>query len=193
MLNIGVLGSTRGSVLPSLLTELTANHIAAKIVVIVSDRPLAGILDEARQLAIPNEYINPHGLSRKRFDRQLAACLQAYDVELVVMLGFMRIVSDEFIQNWPEKIINIHPSLLPKYAGLMDLAVHQAVLDAGDRQSGCSVHVVTTEVDAGPILIQKTCPIEQDDTATILKQRVQALEVPALAESIQHYLKEATI
>jgi phosphoribosylglycinamide formyltransferase-1 len=111
------------------------------------------------------------------------------DVELVVLIGYMRILSPEFVTAWENKIINVHPSLLPDFAGGMGNAVHQAVLDAGKAETGCTVHYVTEEVDAGPIVVQKRCAVLPDDTVESLKVKVQELEAVALIEAINQIAK----
>ena len=97
----------------------------------------------------------------------------------------MRILSKEFCSEWSDKILNVHPSLLPKYAGGMDKNVHEEVLKNKDLETGCTIHFVTDKLDAGPILVQKKCTVEQNDTAQTLKQRVQALEGKAFLEAIK--------
>ena len=102
----------------------------------------------------------------------------------MVLVGYMRILSVEFVSCWQNKIINVHPSLLPAFAGKMDKSVHQAVLESGLKETGCTIHYVTEHVDAGPILLQKTCPVLAADNADLLKSRVQQLEGEALIEVI---------
>ena len=97
----------------------------------------------------------------------------------------MRILSAEFCQKWRDKLLNVHPSLLPKYAGGMDLNVHEEVLKYGDKETGCTIHFVTEDVDSGPILIQKKCNVDDNETVKSLKTKVQALEGKAFVESIQ--------
>ena len=101
----------------------------------------------------------------------------------LLSVGYMRILSAEFVTEWNNKVINVHPSLLPAFAGKMDLEVHQAVLD----ETGCTIHYVTPEVDEGPVLLQKKCAVLKNDTAESLKNRVQLLEGAALVEAIQYH------
>jgi phosphoribosylglycinamide formyltransferase-1 len=103
----------------------------------------------------------------------------------MLLIGFMRILSAEFCRIWQDRILNIHPSLLPKYAGGIDTNVHEKVLRNGDRETGCTIHFVTEEVDAGPILIQKKCTVAADDTIESLKTKVQQLEGAAFIEAIE--------
>jgi phosphoribosylglycinamide formyltransferase-1 len=103
----------------------------------------------------------------------------------VLLVGFMRILSAEFCRKWQDRILNVHPSLLPKYAGGMDTNVHEEVLQNGDMQTGCTIHFVTEDVDAGPILIQKKCAVAAEDTVESLKIKVQQLEGMAFIEAIE--------
>lgn len=188
---IAILGSTQGSNLLPLLNRLETEQVAADVVVVLSDQPESGILQkaQARGLAILS-VPKPSGMTRSHYGVVLAAALEPYQVDMVVLIGFMRILAPTFLEGWPGKIINVHPSLLPRHAGLMDLQVHQAVLDAQEKQTGCTVHQVDTIVDGGPILVQKTCAVDANDTPEQLKAKVQALEVPALVEAIQNRLRK---
>jgi len=183
-LKVAILGSTRGSNLTPLYQLLAKEHISAEITLVLSDKETAPILERARELHIPAKWISAKGLTREEYGQVLTEVLQNEGVELIVLIGFMRILAGSFTQAWPGKIINVHPSLLPKHAGLMDLDVHRAAIEAGDAESGCSVHVVTEEVDAGKILVQKSCPIMPGETPETLKAKVQGLESSALMEAI---------
>ena len=108
-----------------------------------------------------------------------------HNADLVLLVGFMRILSAEFCRKWQDRILNVHPSLLPKYAGGMDTNVHEEVLRNGDMETGCTIHFVTEEVDAGPILIQKKCAVGGGDTVESLKTKVQELEGMAFIEAIE--------
>jgi phosphoribosylglycinamide formyltransferase-1 len=184
MIRLGVLGSTRGTNLQALLNAINAGTLAAEIAIVISNKADALILNLARTANIATQFISATGLTREAYDAQLHASLQAAGVDLVVLIGYMRILSREFVQQWQGKILNVHPSLLPAYAGLMDRQVHAAVLAAKEKETGCTVHWVTAEVDAGPILLQRTCPVSANDTVDELKARVQALEGEALIAAI---------
>jgi len=177
--NIAILGSTRGSNLPGLATGLENKPI--RITGVISNKNDTGILEKARQLNLNSIFIDSKKID---FEKRLDAHLHENTIDLLVLMGFMKILSPWFVNRWKNKVINVHPSLLPKYAGLMNLAVHQAVLDHHDTETGCTVHWVTNEVDAGDVIIQKKCGVFSTDTAEILKQRVQTLEVQALIEAI---------
>lgn len=190
-LKIAILGSTRGSNLEPIISAINNKELDAKISVVISNKEDAGILAKANKyhlphLALPKE-VNE---TRAHYDQRLLATLAKYEVDLIVLIGFMRILTPEFITRFQNHIINVHPSLLPKHKGLMDLSVHQAVLENGETKTGCSVHLVTEEVDAGKILIQNCCEVYKNDTAETLKTRVQTLEGPALIEAIKLFIKE---
>jgi phosphoribosylglycinamide formyltransferase 1 len=185
MLKLAILGSTRGTHFLTIQQAICAGHLAAQISVVLSNKQDALILQRAKNAGIDAIFIDPKNLSREQYDRQLLNTLKNYAIDIIVLCGYMRILSPLFVAEWHDKIINIHPSLLPDFAGFMDLAVHQAVLDAGVPVSGCTVHLVTDKVDAGPILLQKKCAIEASDTAQSLKVKVQALEGAALIEVLQ--------
>lgn len=185
MIRIAVLGSTRGTNLNALITAIHQKNLAASIELVLSNKADALILEKAANFGIKSLFVNSQGLSRTEFDHCLSEILKQHQIELIVLIGYMRILSAEFVSTWEHKIINIHPSLLPAYAGLMNLEVHQAVLDAAEMETGCTVHYVTEEVDAGPIILQKKCPVRANDTPELLKARVQELEGVALVEAIQ--------
>ncbi|KTC91353.1 phosphoribosylglycinamide formyltransferase [Fluoribacter dumoffii] len=184
MIRIAVLGSTRGTNLNAIVAAIKEQRLAASIELVLSNKADALILEKAAHFGIKSMFVNPQGLSRTDFDNHLSKILKQHHIELIVLIGYMRILSAEFVLHWQHKIINIHPSLLPAYAGLMNLDVHQAVLDAAEIETGCTVHFVTEQVDAGPIILQKKCPVLAGDTPELLKTRVQNLEGEALVEAI---------
>lgn len=183
-MRLAVLGSTRGTHLPALVAGLQG----ATIALVVSNKPDALILEKAKALSISGLFLDPAGESREAYDSQISSVLKKAGIEGIILLGYMRILSDAFVKRWAGRIMNVHPSLLPRHAGLMDLAVHEAVLLAGESETGCTVHEVITEVDAGRVLVQKKCRVHTQDTPTSLKARVQALEVPALLEAIRAWV-----
>lgn len=185
MTRIAVLGSTRGTHLNALVEAINQKKLAASIELVLSNKADALILEKGAHFGIKSLFVNSQGFSRTEYDQYLSELLKHHQIELVVLIGYMRILSAEFVLAWEHKIINIHPSLLPAYAGLMNLEVHQAVLDAAEIETGCTVHYVTEEVDAGPIILQKKCPVRINDTPELLKARVQELEGVALVESMQ--------
>jgi len=187
-LRLGILGSTRGTDMQYLIDAIDGGTLSARIVLVVSDRQHAGILDKAAAHGIHWIYSSPKGLSREAYDDQTSKALQRAHVDLVLLIGYMRILSPGFCHQWSGRAINVHPSLLPDFAGGMDGDIHEAVItrmrSTGEDITGCSVHLVTQDVDKGDILVQKQCKVFPDDTPETLKKRVQALEGEALMEAI---------
>ena len=158
-LRIGALGSTRGTALQGVIDAIAAGSLDAKIVLIVSDKAEAGILERARLAGIPARHLSAGGLTRQTFDVGVSQAFRDADAEIIVMTGYMRIVSDAFVETWRGRLLNVHPSLLPAFAGGMNMDVHRAVLESGVAETGCTIHLVTEQVDGGPVLVQKRCAI----------------------------------
>ncbi|APF03313.1 TPA: phosphoribosylglycinamide formyltransferase [Legionella pneumophila] len=184
MIRLGILGSTRGTNMLALVDAINEGILKATIDVVISNKPDAIILERAKLLGLNTQFVNPEGLNRIDFDKKVSDILISHQVDLVVLIGYMRILSADFVNKWNNRVINVHPSLLPAFAGKMDMDVHQAVLDSGLMETGCTIHYVTEEVDAGPIILQKKCPILEGDTPQTLKARVQQLEGVALVDAI---------
>ena len=185
MIRLGVLGSTKGTDLQAILDSIQAEQLNAVVSVVLSNRKNAFILERAKNHSVPTFFISHQGKRRKEFDAEMTLVLKNHNVDLVLLIGFMRILSDDFCEEWRDRILNVHPSLLPKYSGGMDINVHEAVLKNNDKETGCTIHFVTDEVDGGPILIQKKCDVEPNDTAQSLKAKVQDLEGNAFLEAIK--------
>ena len=185
MIKLGVIGSTNGTDLQVILDAIGSGKLNAEVSVVLSNQKNAYILERAENHNVPVVFTSHKGKSRKEFDAELTAILQEHGVNLVLLIGFMRILSTEFCRRWQDRLLNVHPSLLPKYAGGLDTNVHEEVLKNGDAETGCTVHFVTDEVDGGPILIQKECNVEAHDTVETLKTKVQKLEGEAFIEAIQ--------
>ena len=185
MIRLGVLGSTRGTDLGAILSAINNKKLVAEVSVVISNRENAYILTRAKNHNVPSFFISHKDKSREEFDRDVTTILKQYNVELVLLIGFMRILSAEFCQAWRDRVLNVHPSLLPKYAGGMDMNVHEEVLKNGDHETGCTIHFVTETVDGGPVLVQKRCTVETNETMATLKLKVQALEGGAFIEAIQ--------
>ena len=185
MIRLGVLGSTRGTDLEAILSAIKNKKLSAEMSVVISNRENAYILTRAKNHKVPSLFISHKNKSREEFDKNVTTILKQYNVELVLLIGFMRILSAEFCQAWRDRVLNVHPSLLPKYAGGMDMSVHKEVLKNGDHETGCTIHFVTETVDGGPVLVQKRCTIETNETMATLKLKVQALEGGAFIEAIQ--------
>ena len=185
MIRLGVLGSTKGTDLQAILDAIHNDALDASVVVVVSNRENSYILERARNHNIPDVFVPHTRKTRDDFDREITAALLQHNADLVLLVGFMRILSGEFCRKWQDRILNVHPSLLPKYAGGLDTNIHKEVLRNGDMETGCTIHFVTEEVDAGPILIQKKCAVTGEDTVESLKTKVQQLEGMAFIEAIE--------
>ena len=185
MIKLGIIGSTSGTDLQFILDAISAGTLNAEVSVVISNRKNAYILERANNHNIPNIFIPHLDKERKDFDQKMTVVLQDHNVDLVLLIGFMRILSEEFCDIWKDRLLNVHPSLLPKYAGGMDTNVHQEVLTNGDTETGCTIHFVTDELDSGPILVQKKCEVSIDETVESLKTKVQSLEGEAFIEAIQ--------
>jgi len=169
-LKVGILISGRGSNMAALISAAEAADYPAEIACVVSNKEQAGGLETARQAGIPTVTISHRGYpDRETFDRDVSAALEKHGVELVALAGFMRIQSAWFPQHWAGRQINIHPSLLPAFPGLH---VQRQALDAGVRVSGCTVHFVTPDLDAGPIIAQAAVPVLAGDTEETLSTRI---------------------
>jgi len=176
---VAVLISGRGSNLGALIAAQDASY---KIVLVISNVVGAGGLDKACGAGIATLVIPHAGKTREDFDADIDAALRAAKVELVVLAGFMRILSDGFARAWEGKLINIHPSLLPAYKGTK---VHERVIAAKEAVSGASVHFVVPELDAGPVIAQASLPVHPSDTPEALAQRILAVEHRLYPEALK--------
>ncbi|WP_076415349.1 phosphoribosylglycinamide formyltransferase [Shewanella sp. UCD-KL12] len=168
-----VLISGNGSNLQAIIDSCD-DHLEGEVVGVISNKPDAYGLIRAHQSEIDTScVIARKGESRSEYDVRLKLAIDKYQPELIVLAGFMRILSDEFVQSFEGKMINIHPSLLPKYTGLN---THQRAIDAKDSEHGASVHFVTPELDAGPVILQAKVPVYDEDTAETLAERVHQQE-----------------
>ena len=173
-LRLAILISGRGSNMVAIARACAENRINARVAVVLSERPGAAGLDAARALGIEAGVVPWRGnTERLQFERDLEPALAAAQPDLIVLAGFMRILSPQFVESRAGRILNIHPSLLPKYRGLH---THRRVLEAGDRVHGASVHFVTAELDGGPLILQSRVAVRTGDLEDTLSARVQATE-----------------
>jgi len=170
---VAILISGGGSNMVSLVRDMMQDDVAEPVVVLSND-PNAGGLHKARDLGVATDVVNHKEYAdRDAFENALASALEAHAPDIICLAGFMRVLTGNFINRYPGRILNIHPSLLPEYKGLH---THQRALDAGESVHGCSVHLVTAKLDDGPILGQATVPVLPDDTVGSLSARVLTLE-----------------
>jgi len=167
---LGILISGRGSNMVALADAVRDGRIPnAEIAIVISDQPNAAGLAKARERGIESRVIERRGRTRAEHDREIVSSLKARAVDLVCLAGYMRVLSRDFIDAYRERILNIHPSLLPSFPGV---DAQRQALDAGAKVSGCTVHFVDETLDGGPIIAQRTVPINQDDTVESLSARI---------------------
>jgi phosphoribosylglycinamide formyltransferase-1 len=171
---VAILISGGGSNMVALAKSMTGDHPARPVLVLSND-PQAGGLEKARAMGIPTAAVDhkPFGKDREAFEAALNAELEKAAPDIICLAGFMRILTPGFIEKWQGRMLNIHPSLLPKYRGLN---THARAIEAGDAEAGCTVHEVTAELDGGPILGQARVPIEPGDTPESLAARILPME-----------------
>jgi phosphoribosylglycinamide formyltransferase 1 len=181
MRRLGVLLSGRGSNFEAIARNIAEGRLNAEIALVISNRPEAPGLDRARELGIPAVTIPSKSIEREAYDRLLVTELRKHDVDLIVLAGYMRLLSGLFIREFPGRIVNIHPSLLPAFPGLD--AQHQA-LEHGVKYTGCTVHFVDENLDVGPIVMQAVVPVFDEDTVNVLSSRILAEEHRIYSEAL---------
>ena len=181
-LRVGILISGRGSNMEALARAAQAPDYPARIAVVIANTPDAPGLGLAAALGIPTETVPSKGRPREAFEADLLARLHAHNVGLVVLAGFMRVLTPGFIAAWPDALLNIHPSLLPAFRGLH---THARALEAGVKLHGCTIHLVRPELDEGPIIAQAAVPVLDDDTEATLAARVLAEEHRLLPDAVR--------
>lgn len=183
---LGVLASGRGSNLQSIMDAIMSGKIRAKIGVVITDKPQAKALERAKEAGIAAVCVDRMQYKEKEdFEAALVTELRKYQVDLVILAGFMRILSSFFVQAFKDKIMNIHPSLLPAFAGAH---AHRDVLAYGAKISGCTIHFVDEGMDSGPIILQDVVPVFDDDTEDTLAARIIKVEHVLYPEAIALYL-----
>ncbi len=185
-MKIAILTSTAGSNLPFIFSHIQKKFENIECI-LISNKKNSGAIKKAQQFSIPYFIIEANALeSREDYDKKVLNILQTENIDYIFMIGYMRIVSHLFVQTFKNKIFNIHPSLLPAFAGGMSENVHKDVLDFGCKISGATLHVVSEKVDSGKIIDQKACEISDTETVLSLKQKVQKLE----QEMITHLISK---
>jgi phosphoribosylglycinamide formyltransferase 1 len=184
---IGVLLSGRGSNFEALAESVAAGRLReAEIAIVISNREGAPGIEKAKQRKIPTRVIPSKGLERETYDRQVVAALNEQEVELVCLAGYMRLLSPFFVAAFPNRILNIHPSLLPSFPGL---EAQRQALEYGVKFAGCTVHFVDENLDAGPIVLQATVPVHDDDTEETLSSRILREEHRIYTEAVRIVLE----
>lgn len=190
MFKIGVLVSGGGSNLQSIIDKSKSRELQCKVEVVIGDRECYGV-ERAKEAGIDG-YTLDRKVLKKELCREIDKIVSERGIDLIVLAGFLSIIDEEFVNKWKGRIINIHPSLLPKFGGpgMYGIRVHEAVLKAGEQESGCTVHYVDTGVDSGEIIAQKRVKVLEGDTPEILQKRVLVEEHKLLPESIAKIISE---
>ena len=188
-LPIAVFLSGEGTTFDALAEAIAGGHLPARIVLVLSDRPHAPGIERARLHGLPTAVRPLHGVAPDRWTHEVSALLNEVGATLVVLAGFLAILPPPFVQSWSGRIVNVHPSLLPEHGGrgMYGLRIHAAVLEAGDTETGATVHLVTDDVDGGPRLLQERVPVRPGDTPEDLRERVRPVERRLLAEAIRRF------
>ena len=188
---IGALVSGRGTNLQAIIDSIERKEIDAEIAVVISNIKDAYALERAKNHNIPGVVINHKDFqNREAFEKALIDELDKRKVDLICLAGFMRVLTPFFVNHYQNRIMNIHPALLPAFKGLYGHHVHEAVLKSGAKFSGCSVHFVTEDVDGGPIIVQRMVPVKDSDTPDTLADRVLSEEHKAYSEAIKLFSED---
>ncbi len=187
VLRLGVLVSGRGSNLQAIMNEIEAGTVKAEIVVVISNKQGVPALERAERHGLTTVFLDSKSVAdtpnpRQAYDQKLLETLQYHQVQLVVLAGYMKIVTSVLIDSYESRIMNIHPALLPSFPGL---DAQRQALDHGVKVSGCTVHFVTEGMDTGPIILQRAVPVEEGDTADTLSERILKEEHGLLPRAIQ--------
>jgi phosphoribosylglycinamide formyltransferase-1 len=184
--NLGVISSGRGENLRYILQEERSGRLPAHVGIVLTDQPDAGALRIAKEFGVPCHFIDPTNLCREEYDQLLTARLEATSVELVILTGYMRILSPLFVRHYKDRILNIHPALLPSFRGMDAFA---QALAYGVKWTGTTVHIVDEDVDHGPIVYQRPVIVLENDTHDSLKARIQRAEYKAYPRAIKMFIE----
>jgi phosphoribosylglycinamide formyltransferase 1 len=186
---IGVLASGGGTNLQAIIDACERGEIKGEVAVVISDKSDAFALERARKKNIPAIHIPPKGLKREEHEKLVDEALSKHGVDLVVLAGYMRILTPWIIERYRGRMMNVHPALLPSFGGegMYGEHVHEAVLEHGCKISGCTVHFVSTEVDGGPIILQESVPVLENDTPTTLANRIHPVEHRLYTKAVALY------
>ncbi|MAH33228.1 phosphoribosylglycinamide formyltransferase [archaeon] len=185
MINIGILASTKATDMQAIIDAIEAKKLNAKISVVISNKEDSYALVRAKNHNIDAVFIDSKNKEREEFDKEINSVLKKNNVDLIILIGYMRWLSEWFVKEWKNKIINIHPSLLPDFAGGMDKDVHEEVLKSNVKTTGCTLHFVDESKDNGPIILQKEVNIDENETIETLKEKVQKAEQEIILRGIK--------
>lgn len=183
-MKIAVLASNRAYDLQPVIDAIENGTLDAKISVLISDKADAYALKRAEKHHIPAIFINPEDKTREEFDNEIIKKIGG-DVDLILLIGYMRILSPNFVEKYRYRVMNIHPSLLPAFAGGMDRKIHEAILESGIKITGCTLHFIDEGVDTGPIILQKAIEVAENETVDTLTEKVQQAEQQTIMKGIE--------
>jgi phosphoribosylglycinamide formyltransferase-1 len=183
---IGIVSSGKGENLRYILEAIRSGYLQAEVSIVLTDKKDAGAIRIAQEYGINYQFIDPSGLSHEEYDQKLMNKLDSFGISLVVLTGYMRILSSSFVQHYPGRILNIHPALLPSFRGLN---AFQQALDYGVKWSGTTIHLVDEHIDHGPIICQIPVPVRENDTYDSLKARIQRAEHKAYPRAIKMFIE----
>lgn len=192
---LGVLASGNGTDLSAIYQEMDEGKMPGiEVVIVISNREDAPVLERARARNIKAVFVDPNGKSKEEYDEALVRLMKEAGVDLVCLVGYMKILTPVFVSAFPRHIINVHPALLPKYGGngWYGMKVHEAVLANGEKESGMTIHYVDIGVDSGAMILQEKVAIEPGETPESLKAKVQELEKKAYPEAVRMIYKDRT-
>lgn len=184
---IAVLGSTRGTDLQAIIDAIKAKELPnIDLKIVIANKKDAYILERVQSQGYPALFLDPKGKTREEYDQEILNILQENKVEYILLIGYMKIITRVLVEKYRDKIANIHPSLLPKYAGGMDLNVHEEVLKNHEKETGCTLHYIEEGVDSGKIIKQKKVLIENNETPDTLKAKVQRAEQEIIVDFLKN-------
>lgn len=193
MFKLGVLASGNGTDLNAIYKEMDEGKMPGiEVAVVISNKEDAPVLERARARNIKAVFVDPKGKSKEEYDEELVRLMKEAGVDLVCLIGYMKILTPVFVSSFPRHIINVHPALLPKYGGngWYGMKVHEAVLANGEKESGMTIHYVDIGVDSGAMILQEKVAIEPGETPESLKAKVQELEKKAYPEAVRMIYKD---
>ncbi len=189
MLRLGILASQNATDMQAIIEAIGTGKLDAKIAILITNKKDSFALERAMRNDIKAVFLEPKGKSREEFDKEIADTLDEEKVDLILLIGYMRILSKWFVNRYKNKILNIHPSLLPAFGQGMDKDVHKKVLDYGCKITGCTLHIVDESVDNGPIVMQKAVEIDEKETVATLREKVQKAEQEIIVKAIMLFCR----
>jgi len=187
-LRIAVLASTRGTDMQAIINEIEAGRLNAEIVCVISNKKDAYALERAKKHGIEAIFLDPKNKSPEEYDLEILKELEKRNVDLILLIGYNRYVTKVLLDKYKYRIMNIHPSLLPAFPG-WDKEVHKAVLEYGCKITGCTLHFVDENLDAGPIILQKAVEVDDNDTVETLKEKVQKADQEIIIKGIKLFME----